>query len=109
MTSEMHSNLRDLFRKVFEARWDRSDLANYDELREKFALHMAETADTLTGLAKVYEAPGSCDTACVTDHVTLFFVDSLPHLMAAAQIYDEIPQTFEEQNGVHNWQDVVSD
>jgi hypothetical protein len=33
----------------------------------------------------------------------MFFNDCLPHLMAAAQIYDEIPQVFEEQKGVHDW------
>lgn len=29
--------------------------------------------------------------------------------MAAAQIYDEIPQIFEEQKGVHDWDSFVDD
>lgn len=31
------------------------------------------------------------------------------HFMAAAQIYDEIPQLFEEQKGVHDWNSFVDD
>lgn len=109
MNSETHEILRDRFRKVFEAKWDRSELANYDELKEKFAFHMVDVATNLAALNKAYENLSSCDTKCLSDSVELFFYDCVPHLMAAAQIYDEIPQIFDEQKGVHDWKSFIDD
>jgi len=34
-------------------------------------------------------------------------VHSVPHLVAAGQIYDEIPNLFDEQKGVHDWASFV--
>lgn len=109
MTTQQYDELRDRFRKVFEAKWDRSELANYDELREKFAFHMADVAQNLGALAQAYSSPSACDIECLSERTELFFYDCVPHLMAAAQIYDEIPQLFEEQKGVHNWSSFVDD
>ena len=109
MTIEQYEELRNRFRKVFEAKWDRSELSNYDELREKFAFHMAEAAGNLGALAQAYANPASCDTKCLRERAEMFFYDCVPHLMAAAQIYDEIPQLFEEQKGVHDWSGFVDD
>ena len=109
MTNDLYELLRNRFRKVFEAKWDRSELVNYEELREKFAFHMAEIATNLQNLAKAYGSPATCDTNCLSNRTALFFVDCVPHLMAAAQIYDEIPQIFEEQKGVHDWDSFVDD
>lgn len=109
MTSKMYEHLRDQFRRVFEAKWDRSELADYDDLRERFAFHMADVATNLTALAQAYRNPNSCGTKCLSERTELFFNDCVPHLMAAAQIYDEIPQVFEEQNGVHDWDSFVDD
>jgi hypothetical protein len=109
MTNESYEQLRDRFREVFEAKWDRSELVNFEELREKFAYHMADIATNLQRLAEAYESPQTCDTKCLSERTELFFVDCVPHLMAAAQIYDEIPQIFEEQKGVHGWDSFVDD
>ena len=109
MTNKKFEDLRDQFRKVFEAKWDRSELANFDDLREKFAFHMADVAENFSALADAYESQSGCDTKCLADRTELFFYDCLPHLMAAAQIYDEIPQLFEEQKGVHDWDSFVDD
>lgn len=103
MTSETYERLRERFRQVFDAKWDRSELDNFDELRERFAFHMADAAAQLQNLAKAIDRTPPCDTKCLKDHTEMFFIDSVPHLMAAAQIYDEIPQIFDEQAGVHDW------
>ncbi|MEQ1905793.1 MAG: hypothetical protein ABL888_16515 [Pirellulaceae bacterium] len=107
MNNEKYELLRANFRKVFEAKWDRSELPNFDDLMEKFAFHMADVATNLMALATIYENPDECDTKCLSDRTELFFNDCIPHLMAAAQIYDEIPQIFEEQKGVHDWNSFV--
>jgi len=107
MTNEHYEKLRDRFRQVFEAKWDRSELSNFEELWEKFAFHMADAATNLQRLAESYQDPDTCDSACLKQRTELFFVDCVPHFMAAAQIYDEIPQIFEEQKGVHDWDSFV--
>lgn len=43
---------------------------------------------------QAYHSPTSCDTKCLSERTELFFYDCMPHLMGAAQIYDEIPQLF---------------
>jgi hypothetical protein len=85
------------------------EFGNYDDLREKFAFHMADVARNLSALAQAYASPTSCDTKCLSERTEMFFYDCMPHLMAAAQIYDEIPQLFEEQKGVHDWSSFVDD
>lgn len=108
MTNEKYEKLRERFRAVFDAKWSREELANFDDLREKFAFHMADIADNLGKLTKAYDA-NDCDTACLANQAELFFVHCVPHLMAAGQIYDEIPQLFDEQKGVHNWDSFVDE
>ena len=103
MDTNKYELLRDRFRKVFEAKWDREELDNFDELREKFAFHMADIAEQLASFAQVFGDAGECDVSCVNERTELFFNHCVPHLMAAAQVYDEIPQIFEEQKGVHDW------
>lgn len=109
MTNELYDNLRNQFRKVFEAKWDRTELRNYDDLREKFAFHMADVAVNLGRLAQVYGNPSACSPECFSERTEMFFYHSMPHLVAAAEIYDEIPQVFEEQGGVHDWDSFVDD
>ncbi len=109
MNSKTYEIMRDQFRRVFEAKWERAELANYDELREKFAFHMADVAGNFIALSEFYTSPTSCDAKCLSERTEMFFNDCLPHLMAAAQIYDEIPQLFEEQNGVHDWESFRED
>ena len=108
MTPDKHESLRDRFRQVFDAKWGRDELDNFDELREKFALHMVEIATNLSRLAHAYESD-DCDVSCLANQAELFFVDCVPHLMAAGQIYDEIPLTFPEQAGVHDWKSFVDE
>jgi hypothetical protein len=108
MTPEKYESLRDRFRQVFDAKWSPDELDNFDDLREKFALHMAEIATNLTRLAQAYESD-ACDTSCLANQAELFFSDCVPHLMAAGQIYDEVPMTFPEQAGVHDWEGFVDE
>lgn len=109
MTNEQYEELRERFRRVFAAKWDRSELEDYDNLREKFAFHMADVARNLSALAEAYGSAAKCDIQCLSERTELFFYDCMPHLTAAAQIYDEIPKLFEEQKGVHDWSSFVDD
>ena len=98
-----------LFRQVFESQWQPDELEEFEELREKFAFHMSEACGTLTALAKIYASDSAPNLDKVTADVELFFNDALPHLIAAANIFGDIPQIFEEQNGVHDWKSFVDE
>lgn len=103
------NQLRDLFRQVFESQWQPDELEEFEELRERFAFHMSDVYRNLIDLAKIYETDSVPGVAQVTDEVELFFNHALPHLIAAANIFGDIPQIFEEQNGVHDWKSFVDD
>lgn len=77
-------------------------MANFDDLHEKFAFHMADIASNLLKLANAYDSK-DCDIQCLANQTELFFVHCVPHPMAAGQIYDEVYQLFDEQKGVHDW------
>src|SRR5437868_2187079 len=95
------------FRAVFDARWSPDELPNHAELRERFAFHMADAAGNLLDLADFYRNPDSCDLQELTDRCVMFFVDCVPHYMAAAPILYELAITFPEQHGVHDWSGLV--
>ena len=103
------NQIGDLFRQVFESRWQPDEVDDWEELREKFAFHMADVYRNVMDLSKVYESEQVPSVEQVTDNVELFFNHALPHLIAAAQIFGDIPQIFEEQNGVHDWDSFVDD
>ena len=105
---EFHE-MNDLFRRVFASHWQPEELEKFDELQQKFVFHMVEAYGTLMRLAKIYESDSAQNLAQVTDDVELFFNDAVPHLMSAANIFGDIPQIFEEQNGVHDWKSFVDD
>src|SRR5437868_6292470 len=107
MKPEHYQLLWARFRAVFDARWSPDELPHHAGWRERFAFHMAAAAGTLLDLADFYRNPDSCDLQELTDHCVIFFVDCVPHYMAAAQILDEIPKTFPEQDGVHDWSGLV--
>lgn len=99
-------DLRDLFQKVFEAEWNREE---FDELREKFAFHMASVCGSLPKLAEIYASDAAPDVAKATNDVDFFINDAMPHLIAASHIFGHIPQIFEEQKGVHDWTSIIDD
>ena len=52
MDIKAYEALRKQFRQLFEAKWDREELDNYDELCEKFAFHMADVAENVASLLR---------------------------------------------------------
>jgi hypothetical protein len=62
---------------------------------------MCDVADDIAQLARLYDEGTDVHADEATRIVEQVFLHSVPHLMAAAQIYDYIPDIFEEQHGVH--------
>lgn len=94
--------VRALLGQVFDEKWSRSELENFDELREKFVFHMTDAIDDVLQLADIYRADSPLETQPAAENIYGFFLHALPHLLAAGQIYDYVPQTFDEQKGVHS-------
>ena len=99
--TDRYAELRELFGRVFDERWSRDELSNFDELRDKFIFHMTDAIDDVAGLAELYSSCRDCDSQQASDRLYAFFLHAVPHLTAAGQIFDFIPQTFAEQKGVH--------
>lgn len=67
--------------------------------------HMADAADDirlLSDLLNSEHAPGVDQVSVV---LRRFFLHAVPHLVAAGQLYDYIPEIFPEQKGVHSLPD----
>lgn len=96
-----YGELRELFGKIFDAQWSREELDSYDELRDKFVFHMTDAVDDVVKLAELYRTCKSCDAEKAGELVYSFFLHAVPHLTAAGQIYDYVPETFSEQKGIH--------
>ena len=97
-----YRELRELFGRVFDEQWSRDELVNFDELRDKFQFHMTDAMTDIAKLADLYRTGEPSETEEAGRLVYGFFLHAVPHLIAAGQIYDCVPQTFEEQKGVHN-------
>ena len=109
MNSQEYEDLRERFRRIFQAKWDPSELMRQDELKEKFAFHMADAAANLVAFARLLDGSSECDLKRLLEQTEMLFYDCMPHLVAAAQIYDDIPHIFPEQDGVHDWNSFVDD
>jgi hypothetical protein len=101
MNGDEYRQLLNRFGALFDAWWDRTELAAFDDLREKFAFHMADVAKDLCDLSDAYRQGADIDS--LRKRTEMFFYHCMPHLMAAANIYDYIPKIFDEQQGVHKW------
>jgi hypothetical protein len=60
--------------------------------------------ERLSHLLRSQEKPSQDE---LTRVLYLFFLDAVPHLVAAGQLYDFIPVTFAEQHGVHFLEEIV--
>lgn len=87
--------------KVFEAKWAGDDLPKQAELQERFVFHITDIVDDVRRLNDMLasgEEPGTVEFEKV---LYGFFLHAVPHLVAAGQLYDLVPETFPEQKGVH--------
>ncbi|WP_165075570.1 hypothetical protein [Paludisphaera rhizosphaerae] len=95
------AGLRPLLAQLYAAKWGDEDLSGFTNLQERFVFHMADAAEEIHLLSHLLdsELAPEVDQAAVV--LTRFFLHAVPHLVAAGQLYDYIPEIFPEQKGVH--------
>jgi hypothetical protein len=94
--------LRKVLGRIFDDKWSRNELEDFDGLRDKFVFHMTDATEDILRLAAIYQSDERPETKAAAEDMHAFFLHALPHLIAAGQIYDFVPETFEEQKGVHS-------
>lgn len=97
--------LRPFLAQLYAAKWGDEDLPSFADLQERFVFHMADAAEDIHLLSDLLDsehAPAVDQAALVLER---FFLHAVPHLVAAGQLYDYIPEIFPEQKGVHTLAD----
>lgn len=98
-----------VFRETFARKWENEDAPEYCTWLSKFVFHMSDATEEICRFAKAVQDPGRIEPEEFAKLLHRFFLDAVPHLMAAGELYDYIPQTFPEQRGVHTRQHHTED
>src|SRR5262245_28644589 len=105
----MSHDLNEKLAEVYAAKWKGENHPAYSDMLEKFLFHMSDAAHDVGQLAHLLESPEAADGATFGQLLHQFFLHALPHLVAAGQLYDYVPDIFPEQRGVHGFPDPASD
>ncbi len=87
---------------VFRDAWESESLDNYSELQNKFVFHMTEAAEEIRQFCSWLSSKEEPASESFGRFLRRFFLDAVPHLVAAGQLFDYVPEIFPEQKGVHS-------
>lgn len=85
---------------VFDAKWKSYGLVNHNDLRDRFVFHISQIYNGVGYLDEIMSDSEKLTTEEISDKLNIICMDTIPHLLAAGQIYDFVPDTFEEQKRV---------
>ena len=71
---------------------------NYETDREAFVFHMTDWQESLTSLEKLFSRPDDFDQNEANRILEGLFYHMLPHLNAAAEIYDDAAEIYKLHN-----------
>jgi hypothetical protein len=94
-------SLEEKFRQVYALEWESEDHPQYQEFLSKFIFHMIDAAPEIRRLASLLQDPQTLGLGELQEVLRLFFEHAVPHLVAAGQLYSDVPEIFPEQRGVH--------
>lgn len=66
--------------------------SNYEDDKSGFLFHMGDMADDIVDLAALYQNSAEIDFSTAEVTLQSFFFHAIPHIIAAAEIYDEYPE-----------------
>jgi len=98
----MADDLRNRLTQIFAAQWKSEGHPQYADMLEKFVFHVSDAAGDLSRFAKALDEATPVDVSALSDVFHRFFLHAVPHLVAAGQLYDYVPEIFAEQRGVHS-------
>lgn len=88
--STLEQHLLEFFKQMAETKKKN----NYDSENESFVFHMTDWKDDLKALHSLYETPSEFSREEAHEILQSFLFHSLPHVLAAAQIYDDAPEIY---------------
>lgn len=94
--------VREKLADVFAAKWKDENHPRYEEMLGKFVFHVSDAAGDIRRIALDLSRPEDLTTEEFAKRLHDFFLHAMPHLIAAGQLYDFIPELFPEQHGVEN-------
>ena len=93
-TSSLEQKLLAFFREMALTKENN----NYDSDREKFVFHMTDWQETLDSLKRLFSSPDEYDQDQANHVFQELFYHVLPHLNAAAEIYDDAAELYKMHN-----------
>lgn len=88
--SDLEKHLLSFFKEMANTK----DKCNYDDDRESFVFHMTDWFDDLQAICKLYSSPNQVSAGESKEALRALFFHALPHLLAAAEIYDDAPEIY---------------
>ncbi len=92
--SSLEQKLLTFFREMALAKENN----NYESDREKFVFHMTDWQEALDSLKRLFSSPDQYDQDQANQILQELFYHVLPHLNAAAEIYDDAAELYKMHN-----------
>lgn len=93
-TSSLERKLLAFFREMALAK----ESNNYESDRGKFVFHMTDWQESLASLERLFNSPDDYDQEQANQVLQELFYHVLPHLNAAAEIYDDAVDLYKMHN-----------
>jgi hypothetical protein len=93
-TSSLEQKLLTFFKEMALAK----EKNNYETDREKFVFHMTDWQETLDSLKQLFSGPDKYEQDQANHILQDLFYHVLPHLNAAAEIYDDAAELYKMHN-----------
>jgi hypothetical protein len=93
--------LRPLLAEIFASKWSEEELPEFSSLQAAFVFHVADAVEELERLDDLLRSQEKPEREHLANALRRFFLHAVPHLVAAGQLYDFVPNIFPEQQGVH--------
>ena len=93
-TRSLEQKLLTFFREMALAKENN----NYESDREKFVFHMTDWQEALDALKRLFSSPDEYDQDQANQILQELFYHVLPHLNAAAEIYDDASELYKMHN-----------
>ena len=93
-TNSLETKLLSFFKDMASAK----EINNFEADRAKFVFHMTDWQDELSSLIRFFDKPDDYDQDQANRVLQELFYHVLPHLNAAAEIYDDAVELYKMQN-----------
>jgi hypothetical protein len=99
--NNMSDALKSKLAEVFASKWALSNPTDYEQMQNKFVFHMTDALEDFYRVVQFLQSAEHAEPVAFGKALHAFFLHTLPHLVAAGQLYDFVPELFPEQRGVH--------